>query len=475
MKKVLATVAALGLVLGVTATAFALDQPLKTTTVESTTQPVVAQPTAPGVALWSVSGNWFIAGAYLNKGLGLPGHADLVGNNTGADAFYLYNAKINTDLQVNDKIGVKAEFRFADRTVLGATDVAQLNPLEPVGATREFGGRAIDTYLLYMEWDSPIGKTQFGRLPGGAWGTQFLDSGYNTARIKLYLNMLPENWGSLIFTQKYNEGDAADGFATSGIASDQDKDAYYIDLSYKADFGKTVGAFWFVRNAGNALSDIVPYTSANFWLTGNYNFAPFTLEYELDYGFGEYSDTIDQKTLGIMADLGYKMQDWTFGGTVAYLSGNGNPTATDDHESAMSNANGAGKDWNPTNILFGDYMNILNGDNNLSGDTINDAIITTNGENAGAWMLKGYASMAMSPAMSINGYVAYAAATDEPANYDKDYGIEASIGMGYKIMDNLMYNAHFSYLWTGDYFKEGVANANTNNIYLVAHALSMSF
>jgi len=46
--------------------------------------------------------------------------------------------------------------------------------------------------------------------------------------------------------------------------------------------------------------------------------------------------------------------------------------------------------------------------------------------------------------------------------------------MGYKLMDNLTYNAHFSYLWTGDFFKYDT-NENTQDIYLVAHALSMSF
>ncbi len=33
------------------------------------------------------------------------------------------------------------------------------------------------------------------------------------------------------------------------ISSDQDRDAYYVDLSYKAPFGKTTGALWAVRNA----------------------------------------------------------------------------------------------------------------------------------------------------------------------------------------------------------------------------------
>ncbi|MGB6291062.1 MAG: hypothetical protein WBF36_13115, partial [Desulfobulbales bacterium] len=110
MKKVLATVAALGLVLGVTANAFALDEPGRASEVESTTAPRVAQPTAPGVALWSVAGQWVLAGALFQNGLGLPGGASLDGE-TGTDAFYIYSFKILPTLQVNDKISMEAEFR----------------------------------------------------------------------------------------------------------------------------------------------------------------------------------------------------------------------------------------------------------------------------------------------------------------------------------------------------------------------------
>ena len=65
MKKVLVTVAALGLVFGVAANALALDQPGRAADVESTTAPRVPEPTAPGVSLWSVSGQWVLAGEPL--------------------------------------------------------------------------------------------------------------------------------------------------------------------------------------------------------------------------------------------------------------------------------------------------------------------------------------------------------------------------------------------------------------------------
>ena len=70
MKKVLVTVAALGLVFGVAANALALDKPGRSTEVEATTAPRVPTATAPGVARWSVSGQWVLAGAYISAAQG---------------------------------------------------------------------------------------------------------------------------------------------------------------------------------------------------------------------------------------------------------------------------------------------------------------------------------------------------------------------------------------------------------------------
>ena len=122
MKKVLATVAALGLVLGVAGNVLALDKPGAAATSEATTAPRVAAPTAPGVSLWSVSGQWTLAGAYLSKGMGNPGSASVKGRSDSPDAFYIYSFKILPVLQINDKIAVKGQIRFADRDVFGRTD-----------------------------------------------------------------------------------------------------------------------------------------------------------------------------------------------------------------------------------------------------------------------------------------------------------------------------------------------------------------
>ncbi|MEN8232685.1 MAG: hypothetical protein ABFR35_08395, partial [Thermodesulfobacteriota bacterium] len=140
MKKVLATVAALGLVLGVAGNVLALDKPGAAAEAEATTAPRVPAPTAPGVALWSVSGSWVLAGAYLSNGDGSPAQANVY-TETGADPFYIHSFKILPVLQVNDKVAMKGEIRFVDRHVFGAETASSPN------ATKD-----INAYHVYMEW-----------------------------------------------------------------------------------------------------------------------------------------------------------------------------------------------------------------------------------------------------------------------------------------------------------------------------------
>jgi hypothetical protein len=301
-------------------------------------------------------------------------------------------------------------------------------------------------------------------------------------------NMLPENWSSLIFTEKLRESDAGVDYSTppssagdgSGpYVSDADTDAYYIGLSYKAGIGPTNAALWMVRNANSdeQVPGRSPYTTANLWLNGKYQFAAFNLEWEADWGFGEAGYNSlgaeqDQKSLALMVDGSMQFGDFTVGALGLYCSGDS--TGTDgDAETACANTKGTGRDFNPYQIMMGDYMNLWNADNPLSGNSINPALITPGG-NVGLWSLGAYGKFAMSPALSITGEIGYFAAAEEPSGWDDEFGWEIGVGMGYKLMDNLTYNAHFSYLMTGDYFKWGDIT-DTEDVYLLAHALSMKF
>ena len=459
MKKVLSTVAALALVAGVASNAMALDEPSRASESEATTAPRVATPTAPGVALWSVAGQWVLAGAYVDGGKGNPGGADVQDEYSANDAFYIYSFKLLPVLQINDKISMKGEVRIDDRCVFGTS------------CGKDDHLRDADFKHVYMEWVSPYGKTRFGRTPAGAWGPSFMNSTGQGDRLMWWPNFMPENWGMLLFTQKINERDA-----TIPGESDGDADGYYVDINYKADFGKTIAAIWSVRNSSTE-GDGDDTVSGQFRLTGDYKFGDFGVTYEWNQNFADgpndpnTGDATDSKGTGVMVDLNYTMNDWKFGGLFFYMSGDDDPT-DGDTEAMFTKGNGTGKDYNPYQIMTGDYMNLLNGDNPLSPGA-NDALFV-DGASSGVISFGGYVGWKMSPKLSLSAEVGYFAATDEPDDYDDDYGIEFGIGMAYKVMDNLEYFAHFSFLSTGDYWEQNGAY-DTEDVWLAAHALSMKF
>jgi hypothetical protein len=454
MKKVLATVAALGLVLSVSATAFALDTPGRVATGEATDAPVVPVATAPGIALWSVSGSWNIAGAFISNANGTS-HVEINDSGPGNDAFYIHSFKILPVLQINDKIAVKGEIRFIDRDIFGAEDskVDDLN-----------------VYHLYTEWMSPLGKTRFGRTPGGAWGSKFGDSSGQRNRLMLWGNWMPENWGMLLFTAKRIEEDVFT------VSSDQDRDGYYIDTSYKADFGKTTAAIYYAHNAQGAGVPAAGggdnYDSTKLWVHGKYAFDNIALEYELDANFGEHNAVQDEGYWGTFVDLSMKSGDFTYGGMFFMVSGDDEPLDGDE-DSWFSAVGTIGNDFNPYSIMTGDYMGMLNADKGV----LNDAI-----GSAGVISLGFYGKYQYSPKLTLRGEVGYFVSSDEPSEQDDDMGVEIGVGLNYKLYDNLLYSAHASFLSTGDFFKgndTGLPNSTYDpdvmDVYVLAHSLSMKF
>ncbi len=94
---------------------------------------------------------------YLSNGLGHAGDAKVYSDICRGryDAFYIYSFKILPVLQVNDKISMKGEFRFADRDVFGLTDIPKVDCTYV--SSSDTGGEVMDIYHLYMEWMSPLG------------------------------------------------------------------------------------------------------------------------------------------------------------------------------------------------------------------------------------------------------------------------------------------------------------------------------
>ncbi len=454
MKKILSTVAALGLVVGFAATASALDVPQK---VETTSAPAAVKPTAPGVDLFSVTGSWSLAGAWLSDKNDdgyhwKPALHDDSNENVGT--VWLHSFILKPTLRVNDKISVMSEVRFSDRNVFGDDDLTESASMS--GA--HDGGRDVDVKHLYMEYASPYGKVRIGRTPAGAWGDDFISNSAEGNRIMWWTNFLPEGWGMLLFTQKMDEDD----WTSSG--SSDDKDAYYADLSYKGSYGKSTLAYWHVQD--NGLSEDV--TSQDIWFHGVYNIANFSINTELDYAFGEASTTMDAKAYAFMIDGAAQFGDLNVG--LLYFRLSGDDDGDSDEEAFMAlKGNGTGKDFNPYQILTGDYMGILNPDRGpVSSSRINSTI-----EDAGVQSVGLHASYKASDRLTLSGIVG-TAWTLEEVGIDDHFGWEFDLGASYKVMDNLTYGAHFGYLATGDLF-EDLTGENSNDIVFLAHQLTLTF
>ncbi|HDO30571.1 MAG TPA: hypothetical protein ENG79_05890, partial [Desulfobacteraceae bacterium] len=140
MKKILATAVALGLVVGVAASASALELKIK--------------------------GSYQVDGYYLNQGNGAAGDGGVIPWNDatyraitgktgtpGNDDWYEHEFRIKPNLIINDKVQIKSDIRLIDsNTVWGhQADLQTAN------------GGNMKVRKLWLLYDSPIGRWEIGR------------------------------------------------------------------------------------------------------------------------------------------------------------------------------------------------------------------------------------------------------------------------------------------------------------------------
>ncbi len=480
MKKVLSTVAALGLIAGFAASASAADVPQ---TSPATGKETPAKPTAPGVSLFSVTGSYSVAGAYLSDstspGITTAGRVAVTTNNinntvrNASDAFYFHSFILNPVLKVNDNIQVKADIRLADRHIWGMNDTSQAVA----------GGRNVDANKIWMEYDSPIGKWSIGRTPSGAWFHNFMNSGARANRIVYTPNMLPEPFFMLALLEKQVEEDVASRSISAIRASDQDQDLYLVHVGYKADMGTSVLGYFLGRNATAPVASSAPdvLTSHTIKFYGKYDIAGFKVETEISHGLGEAiaagtaADRDIDNWAGVL-EVSTNIGAINLGGFYFYMSGDNNNT--DKEYNAALGAGGVGHDYNPFQILTGDWMGLLNGDKG----GVHGSLVAAGGLSAGVHAVGLNASMPVNDKLTLTGTVGSAWADEVnitvASGQNDDFGWEVDLGASYKLLDNLTYGVHLAYLNTGDFWLAGnatVPGTETNNVYLLAHQLVMKF
>jgi hypothetical protein len=442
MKKVLSTVAALGLVAGIATSAAALELKVK--------------------------GDYLVEGYSITNGMGVLGGNGLALAHTAqtgetlrysTDAYFQHKFTINADLKVNDKLTMKTRIRLVDyATIWGAQDDTQ------VGDGNNFAVKR-----LWMVYKSPIGQWEIGRRPAGSWENTFVNNGTRADRIMWKSGkILGDDFSMYAFYQKSKE---VDGYTAD---SDLDSDYYEVYGAFTG-YGKTSLAYGFKQDKTNDIAGGSLVEVSRIKGYGKYPIMDMLkLEFEFDHLFGDkdlnngMGTQIDIDSWAFMTAL-----DANFGAASAnfmyfYISGDENGT-TDGESSAYSTTNGTGNDFEPLYILTGTQTSILNND---MGSTNEFGVAA---RTAGAHGFVAAADFQASEKLGFHGALGYAQAADEKEGWDSEYGWEVNAGASYKLLDNLTYNLHFGYLDTGDFFKGPSIARETNSITLWYNNLTMTF
>jgi len=458
MKKIISTVAALGLVVGVAGTASALD--------------------------FSMTGQYIVEGYMLDNADG--GGFNPYDDEAGTDSAWLHTFIVKPQIKVNDKITMFSELRMARYDVFGDQVGGDL----AVGDGEE---QNIDVYTLYMEYLSPVGKVRLGRCVVPPWGGEFLSTYSHADRIMWWPSFVAAPFELLVFTQKSTENDWYDS------DSDSDDDVYEIDLTYKTDNLLLLGGYDYFNNKEN--SDLGPAAS---WdrqqhrvrAYGVVKVANFTFEGEWDWRLGDWMD-YDTEVVGVQEDRDVDAMAFMLDASgqfdkldagLLYFWAEGQDkdilTKADADETAALQVleDGTGDDFNPYYILTGDLTGMLNSDVYAA-----DPLMTESGVNA----IGMHADFQVSDQLTLHGAVGYAWADDtavvewgarlltgDPGyDVDDEYGWEIDLGAKYKLLDNLTYEVRAAYFNTGDFFDDiaTAAGTDSDDLYLLSHHLTMTF
>jgi len=480
MKKVLSTVAALGLVAGLASTAAAVE--------------------------FKMSGKYQVEGAYLSS-VALPvagttltnGGVQPTVNATDeavSDGYWMHTFEIKPTMKVNDKVSMASVIRLADRSFWGNQPGGDAE-----GTNMATANSGVYVHQLYMDYASAIGTIRVGRTPAGTYGTDFMDFDQRGDRVMWWPSFLEKPWSTLFYMQKStnnnNNYNYATGVLNTSLASDADNTAYVARVYYQTENLDSGLHYQYTNNMTDykqnadlswAAATGAPLSDAKQQLTayGKYKMDNYFVNGELTHYFGSQDlDTNNATTLldkdydswAAMIQIGGKFDALTVSGMYFYAQGD--DKSQDDEVNNALGTTGTGDQFSPLYILTGRHTGMLNNDI-FNGQT---AGMSTSGVHA--FVLA--ADYAVSNQLSLHGAVGYAKADEASqtnfagtyvngyAGRDDSYGWEYNVGAAYKLLDNLTYEAHFGYLATGDYFKSSVAADNTENIYVLTHSLTMSF
>ena len=463
MKKVLSTIAALGLVAGLASTAGAVE--------------------------FKMSGKYMVEGTYLSNSDGngiVPlEQSALNGGTNHSDSWFLHTFEIKPTMQVNDKVSMVSVIRLADDTFLGGQTYGDTD-------TTNHNINSFYVHQLYMNYESPIGKFVIGRTPAGGFGTAFMDYNGRADRIQLFPSFLASGpISTQFYLEKSTDNLAAYnnvGYVTTPGATDADSTKYDARVFYKNDNLDSGLEYAFKNNKTVAT---VSDQKQNLTAYGKFKLDNYFANAELTHFFG--SKDWDASTGNLNQDYnswaaflqgGIKIDALTASLAYAYAEGqdinktaaNGGDITNALNYTGVPQAQGTGDQFEPLYILTGRSTGILNTDI-YSGRTASASA-------AGMHCIVAAADYAVSNQLTLHGAVGWAKADQNVmvdgagqlfATNNDTYGWEYNVGAAYKLLDNLTYEAHFGYLDTGNYFNTNSSTDIYKNVYILTHSLTMTF
>ena len=435
-------------------------------------------------------------------------------------AYFAQRLRLEPEIKVVEGVNLHMRIDAMERVwgqfgVGSETDPSSIGALNTRNKLQE---QNVQFRRAWIDFVTPIGLFMAGYMADGAWGTDFGDIPTEGPTIVYLLPVKP-----LILIagiEKCSEGRLGYNLDLSGLGMgnmgsvapgyvDSDFDKYFFGFDFQFPQGSAGILGEFLKSSGpRPLSaHLEPYVAYGGVTPGDYNlgfellksytasayfkttFGPLYVEGEYFYWWGDavkfenlkqanYIFTMEDASAGDATlsasewylKAQYNMGPAYIGAQYGYAQGD-DPGTPDKVEAFPSPGYGL---WQPCLIMFEDWTNRWSGNLGTSYATLGNAF-------ANASLYQVFAGWNPIPKLGLAMSYTWSYADQAPINeetglrYADDYGTEFDITATYKIYDNLSYKVGFAYLWTGDYFKGGVATNQIDNDYLLMHQLTLSF
>lgn len=474
MRKYLAIILGVLLIMGLSATAYAVDG-----------TPAIAA----GDTEITLGGKITTRGWYLDN---IDPYGNIYGldpwlpRRTNSEAFYSSTFNLTMDVKVTDNVQGMVELE---------TGAGAKSGLYYWGS---YDSKPDDTGEIWFRqlWIQYTGSgllgipsgIKIGHMPLALGNKVFLDNTrFGDDAILVWIDPMKE-LHIAAGTAKLNEGDLYD--------HSDDLDGYILMGTYMIDKDNTVGLNWtWAHSDSNCPSlggghNVEQLDFHNFGLHGDGNIAGFTYAAEVDWQTGSVDgypvpwsatpDDIDMKGWGAMAKIGYMIDPVNIRAMFAY--GSGDDDLFDDECGEMQTMLGPDYGFTARKVHVARVYEravrsssiLANLTTNPGGDITNTGIANTTVYNLGIDV-----TAMKDLTMTLDGYILQASETGAWEDYvggsvDDDLGWEVDVTMNYKIAKNLNYFVEAGYFKAGDFY-EDAHGIDSKGAILASHGISLEF